>query len=306
MVTFAFVVATIAHHEKQGRGKAGEDGNKRKYNEVFHGAHYPVSSFRRPLGLRFWLIGLAAVVGMGATASLGGWQLSRADEKLALQHMLDARGQLPAIDGADLVARLSSASATKNTVAAATPFQGWVHRNVVLEGQWLPAHTVYLDNRQMQGRPGFFVMTPLQLKSGGVVLVQRGWAPRNFQDRLQLPQVQTLAGDVRVQGRLAVAPSRLYEFAGGDQALGSSRIRQNLDLAAFRTETGLALADLTVLQLGAASEGLQRDWPVIGAGVDKHYGYAFQWFGLCGLIALLYVWFQLVRRFIRPSSQPAA
>jgi len=80
-------------------------------------------------------------------------------------------------------------------------------------------------------------------------------------------------------------------------------------LAAFRTETGLALAPLTVLQtgpVGDAGDGLLRDWPVVGAGVEKHYGYAFQWFGLCGLIALLYVWFQIVRRFIRPRSQPAA
>ena len=168
---------------------------------------------------------------------------------------------------------------------------------------------MYLDNRQMHGRPGFFVVTPLQLagQSGAAVLVQRGWAPRNFQDRTQLPQVQTPQDvAVRVQGRVAPAPSRLYEFQGADSAQGSSRIRQNLDLAAFRTETGLALAHLTVLQTGEAGEGLQRDWPVVGAGVDKHYGYAFQWFGLCGLIALLYVWFQIVRRFIRPRSHPAA
>ncbi len=257
-----------------------------------------MTGFRRTLGLRFWLIALAAALAMVVTASLGRWQLSRAAEKLALQTMLDARGQMPAIDSADLVALL--AGGTANTA------QAWVHRVVVLEGRWLPEHTVYLDNRQMQGRPGFFVLTPLQLKVGGVVLVQRGWAPRNFLDRLQLPQVQTPQVDVRVEGRVALAPSRLYEFAGGDRALGSSRIRQNLDLPAFRIETGLALADLTVLQTGAASEGLQRDWPVIGAGVDKHYGYAFQWFGLCGLIALLYVWFQIVRRFIRPRSQPTA
>ena len=255
---------------------------------------------QRPVGLLFWLIALAAVVGMLVTASLGRWQLSRAAEKEALQATLDARGSLPPVDGKALVA--ASAAATSDT-------QALVHRAVVLEGQWLPAHTIYLDNRQMQGRPGFFVVMPLQLLGEeDVVLVQRGWVPRNFQDRTQLPQVQTPDGVVRVQGRVALAPSRLYEFQGGDSAQGSSRIRQNLDLAAFRTETGLALADLTVLQMGktdAMGEGLQRDWPVVGAGVDKHYGYAFQWFGLSGLIAILYVWFQIVRRFIRPRSQSA-
>ncbi len=249
------------------------------------------------MGLRFWLITAAAVAGMLVTASLGRWQLSRAAEKEALQAQLDERGRLPAIDGSTLLAPAAEA-------------QALLHRAVVLEGRWLPQHTVYLENRQMHGRPGFFVVTPLQLAGQGsaVVLVQRGWAPRNFQDRTQLPPVTTPPDAVvRVQGRVAGAPSRLYEFQGaGSASEGSSRIRQNLDLAAFRTETGLALANLTVLQMGDASEGLQRDWPVVGTGVDKHYGYAFQWFGLCGLMALLYVWFQIVRRFIRPRRQPAA
>jgi len=267
-----------------------------------------VTTIRRPLGLRFWLITLATVAGMLLTASLGRWQLSRAAQKETLQAMLDARGRMPAMDGRVLLSQPAVATTEAETL---------VHRAVVLEGRWVPEHTVYLDNRQMNGRPGFFVLTPLQLVGtpSGVVLVQRGWVPRNFQDRTQLPQVPTPQDVVvRVAGRVAAAPSRLYEFGGGESsagghgAEGSSRIRQNLDLAAFRTETGLALAPLTVVQTGeavGAGDGLQRDWPVVGAGVDKHYGYAFQWFGLSGLMALLYVWFQIVRRFIRPRSQPA-
>ena len=31
----------------------------------------------------------------------------------------------------------------------------------------------------MQGQPGFWVLTPLKLTSGGVVLVQRGWVVRD-------------------------------------------------------------------------------------------------------------------------------
>ena len=57
---------------------------------------------------------------------------------------------------------------------------------------------------------------------------------------------------------------------------------------------------LMVLQTGAPSEGLRRDWPEPTTGVDTHYGYAFQWFGLSVLVVLLYVWFQLVRRFYLP------
>ena len=75
----------------------------------------------------------------------------------------------------------------------------------------------------------------------------------------------------------------------------SGPIRQNLDLQAFQKETGLNVLEVTLLQSGAASEGLLREWPVVASGVEKHHGYAFQWFGLSGLIALLYVWFQIVQ-----------
>lgn len=248
---------------------------------------------------RFLLVTLAALAGMLVTASLGRWQLSRAGQKEALQASLEERSRMHPLTAADVLAGASGSDPAT-----------LVHRTVVLEGHWLPEYTVYLDNRQMRGRPGFYVLTPLQLAppAQGAVLVQRGWVPRNFHDRTQLPPVQTSADRVQVEGRVAAPPSRLYEFQSdaAPASKGASRIRQNLDLAAFRTESGLPLANLTVLQTGAASEGLQRDWPVVIAGVDKHYGYAFQWFGLCGLIALLYVWFQFIRRFVRPRSQPAA
>ena len=219
--------------------------------------------------------------------------MGRAAQKNQLQAALEARGQLPVLAG-DSLLHASGTAQDADTL---------LHRRVQLRGSWLPQHTVYLDNRQMRGRPGFFVVTPLALESrSGVVLVQRGWVPRDFQDRGRLPSVESPEGLVELQGRVAAAPSRLYEFQGDHAQPRASRIRQNLDLNAFRTETQLPLAALTVLQTGDPSEGLVRDWPVVNTGVDKHYGYAFQWFGLSGLIALLYVWFQFVRRDRRPSG----
>lgn len=245
---------------------------------------------------RFWVVTVVAVATTAGTAALGRWQLDRAAQKQALQAAVDERLRLPALDGRSLAGLETPASQ-----------EAVLHRTVALRGQWLAPATVYLDNRQMHGRQGFVVVTPLQLEHSPVVVaVQRGWVPRNFQDRTALPVLDTPSGTVELAGRVAPAPAKLLEFEGGDKVLGSSRIRQNLDLDAFRAETGLPLAALTVLQTDAVNDGLLREWPVFSAGVEKHHGYAFQWFGLSGLIAFLYVWFQLVRRFLRPRGQPAA
>ncbi len=234
-------------------------------------------------GLRFWIVTLAAALGFALTASMGFWQLGRAQQKLALQAAIDARQQLPALDASALDAS-----------AGAAPL---LHRSVVLRGTWLGRHTVFLDNRQMQSRVGFYVVTPLRLAgSNSVVLVQRGWAPRDFLDRERLPPVDTPAGEVMVRGRIAPPPAKLYEPAGA----GQGPIRQNLDLVAFRAETDLPLWEGSVQQLGGPSEGLLRDWPVPASGADKNYGYAAQWWAMAGVIVILYVWFQ----FIAPRRRP--
>ncbi len=232
-----------------------------------------------PAALRFWLLTLAAVLGMAATLALGFWQWGRAHQKIALEAAIEAQRALPPVDASALLE-----PARRDTL---------LHREAVLRGRWSAAHTVYLDNRQMQGRPGFYVVTPLLLSgSDAAVLVQRGWVGRDFNDRQRLAPVETPAGEVELRGRIAPPPAKLYDFDGAQ----AGAIRQNLDLARFRAETGLRLLDGSVVQTGAPSQGLLRDWPVAASSAGKNYGYAFQWWALCGLIAILYVWFQFIAK----------
>jgi surfeit locus 1 family protein len=225
---------------------------------------------------RFWFITAAAVLGIGVTLSLGAWQLSRAHQKVDLQQAIEQReAQLP-LSGLSLLVPHPEVL---------------VHRAVVVRGTWDAGHTVFLDNRQMRGVPGFYVVTPLKLEgSDKAVLVQRGWAPRNFEKREALPAIQTPPGPVELTGRIAPPPARLYEFTGAQ----AGPIRQNLDLAAFRVEIGLPLLDVSVVQTGPASEGLLREWPKAGSGSERNYGYAFQWWAMSALITVLYAWFQFI------------
>ena len=130
-------------------------------------------------------------------------------------------------------------------------------------------------------------------------MVQRGWVARNFETRATVPKVQTPSGPVSLEGQIAPLPAKLYE--PGTPRLGL--IRQNLDLAQFREQSGLALAQFTIRQTGPPSEGLRRDWPEVALGLEKHYGYAFQWFAMSALVAGLYLWFQFFRRSAAPIKE---
>jgi surfeit locus 1 family protein len=224
------------------------------------------------------VVWVAALAGMALTARLGVWQLDRAAQKQALITAIAERGALPPLPAADLAT---------TAPAAETQHQ----RRVRLQGRFVAAHTVFLDNRQMRERPGFFVLTPLALPDGTAVLVQRGWVPRDPVDPVKVSAPAPPDGDVVLDGRIAPPPSRLYEFDGAT----SGPIRQNLDLTAFARETGLALRPLSVQQLGDAGDGLLRDWPQGRLDVSKHHGYAVQWFALSLLIAGLTLWFQVIR-----------
>jgi surfeit locus 1 family protein len=231
----------------------------------------------RNQALRFWIVTAATLFALAATFALGNWQMGRARQKLDLHAAIESRRSMPPLDN--------------QALAGGAVASEWLHRTVVLRGAWSGQHTVFLDNRQMQGRPGFYVVTPLKLEGSNMaVLVERGWAPRNFVQRDKLPDIATPPGPVEVRGRMAPPPGKLYEFPGA----AAGPIRQNLDLAQFRTETGLPMLDLAVQQTGPPSDGLMRQWSQPVSGVEKHYGYAFQWWALCALIAFLYVWFQFI------------
>jgi surfeit locus 1 family protein len=226
---------------------------------------------------RFWILTTAALLVAALTFSLGQWQLRRAAQKQNLQLAIEAQSNQFILKALDL--------ADPNILKDA------VHRRATLKGVWRPDQTVFLDNRQMNGKTGLIAITPLVLDgTGQIILVQRGWVLRNFADRTRLPDIQTPSGLVTVRGRMAPPPSKLYEFKG----LDNGRIRQNIDIPAYSREIALPLLPVSMLQMGPANEGLLRDWAAPNVGIAKHHGYAFQWFGLCALVVGLYVWFQLI------------
>lgn len=231
------------------------------------------------------------------TARLGVWQLDRAEQKTRLQNALEERGRWPVLQQDGLPTTTDQA-------------QDNFHRPVRLQGRWIADATVFLENRQIKGRPGFFVLTPLLLDSASgpprAILVQRGWLPRDNNDRTRLPAVPTASELVQVSGLMAPPPARLFEF----EATSTGRIRQNLDVAAYALESGLPLLPYSVVQTRGdqtVPDGLSRDWPAPAVDVHKHHGYAFQWFSLAALLTGLYVWFQIFRpwRKRRHPHQPA-
>ena len=237
----------VAHHEEQGRTQAADDGHERQEHKVFHEVDYPRDSASAQMPLLALPRLAAARWSFAATLALGAWQLGRAAQKLALQAAMQQRRAMPPHRPAD---------APGGREAAAD----LLHRPVVLRGTWLPQHTVFLDNRQMDGKPGFYVVTPLQLEGsdGSRAGAARLGPAQLRRSATQLPPIETPAGRGRAARPHRPAARQAIRVRRQPAAAPSGKIStwpSSGPKPVWRCWT------CAVQQTGGPSEGLLREWP---------------------------------------------
>lgn len=241
------------------------------------------------------LLAVAALV----LASLGRWQLQRGDERRAIAAAIDAGRQAQPM-----------ALAPGVDPAALTPW-----RRAQATGRWLADNTVLIDNRNHEGRPGYWVVTPLLLNEAGAssanrgedkqrpmpsdapvgraVLVLRGWLPRVVGADARPAAPRPPEGEQRIEGELARRVPRLFELGGGQYSVlptvwsgtEPAPLVQNLALDDYAKATGLSLMPAVLQQLQPSDDGLVRQWPQPSTDYNQNQGYALQWFAFAAIAA---------------------
>ncbi|MEK9720850.1 MAG: SURF1 family protein [Quisquiliibacterium sp.] len=242
----------------------------------------------RPARLGRWLPSVAAFVVIGLTLSLGNWQLRRAEEKRAVQGKLDAAARQAPV---------------AITAAPVNPAQ--LHRvRATVRGQWVPKHTVFIDNRTHNAVAGFHVVTPIKIDGSSMhLLVIRGWVAQNRQERTRLPTVPIQTGTIDVAGLAISHLDKVLELKAAPAPGPGDRLWQNLDLERFVSWSGLQIQPIVLRQSVAvdATDTLVRQWPQVGKDIDKHLGYAAQWFAMALTTLVLWGYFTFIRRPKKPT-----
>jgi len=242
-----------------------------------------------------WIPFVVMLLLVALGVSLAQWQQRRGDEKIAR------------------AARLEAGNLAAPLVLTAAPLlpadaQAIEYRRVSVTGRFVPAWTVYLDNRPYKGQAGFHVLTPFQIDGSAMhVLVAQGWLPRNNVERTRIPDYATPTGTVTISGIARLNAGHVMEL-GTAPALAPHAIVQNADIGQLARASGLALqpflleqtADPASAAAPAASALPVRDWPAPDLGADKHRGYAFQWYALALMAFLFFVF----TGFRRANKQP--
>ena len=209
-------------------------------------------------------------------AALGNWQLGRAEEKRALAAQFGSGG--PAIDWRQL------------------PADAPRYTRVSLRGHYDPAHQFLLDNRSHESIPGVEVLTPFLLDDGSGVVVNRGWQPFGA-TRQDLPDVSVADDRREVVGRIDELP-RPGIWLKAPPSSGWPRLVQYPDMDELSRQLGRKLAPHQVLLDPAVPDGYVRDWRLPGTPIDRHIGYAVQWFAFASIAGA--IWF--VMSFRKPPE----
>jgi cytochrome oxidase assembly protein ShyY1 len=216
-----------------------------------------------------WYLFWSLLVTLGTC--LGLWQWERADDK---RLAMATRAEAPAFVQPTL-----------------QPAQG---SRVTLRGVYLAEHTLYLDNRIVDGRVGVAVLTPLRDTHGQLWLVQRGFLATG--PRREPPQAATPNGRVELTGEW-------QEVQVGGPLYGDNRegVRlQQLSLEPWQASLG-SFSYEGWLHANQGDGVLTPWWEANVMPPSRHIGYAFQWWGLA--LAALVVMFIGGQRLRRDATQ---
>ncbi|MCK2214151.1 SURF1 family protein [Actinomadura sp. ATCC 31491] len=246
-----------------------------------------------------WLgLTLVVLLVIPAFVLLGRWQYGRFEERSANSERVTANIEAPPVP-------LEKLAAPGGKVSEDDRF-----RRVTVAGSYDTAHALVVRRRPQEGRPGFYVLTPLVTAGGTAVLVNRGWVPAGATADTPPAVPPPPTGQVTVTGRLR--PSETEESAGLREVSGLPPGQVLLiDAGAIGRRLPYRVLDgyveLIAQQPAATPAPAPVPEPDVGAGGGLNLAYAFQWWLFIGIA--IGGWILLMRREaaeLRVKARPAA
>lgn len=218
--------------------------------------------------------------------SLGNWQLNRAQERRQIAQDIEKGRQ--------------SAPVLLSAGTDVTKLMPW--QSAQVSGNWMPQFSVLLDNRNLDGKPGYWLATPMRLSADAALLVLRGWVARPIGQFNPFPAITQSEGTVTIDGEIAMRVPQLYEISDkkalrfdnnpviarkndlSTLALDRLQQLQNVSLEPLSKATGLSFVPIVLMQTNDTDgANLVRQWPTPSVDADTNVGYAMQWFSFAAI-----------------------
>ena len=222
----------------------------------------------------FILPGILITFTFSGLVSLGFWQLDRADEKQAIVNAIVLAQSSPAKP-----LELENINSKE-------------HYKVLLNGYFDSDKQFIYDNQIVKSNAGYYVLTPFILNNNSAILVNRGFVPW-YGKRDELIDIVIDSQPRTIEVGL-IKPQKRIQLKKHDVDTSFPILIQSLDLDQFSLLSGYQFVPMLAQLDVNANNGFFRQWKPFYGSVDKHLGYALQWFLMA--LVLLIVSLRLLRK----------
>jgi surfeit locus 1 family protein len=201
--------------------------------------------------------------------TLGFWQLDRADEKRAIEKAIEI--------------------ANTGTVEIATSLEGLDEKeyyHLRLNGHYVSGKQFIYDNQIVQQTSGYYVLTPFKLENqSGAIVINRGFIPWNGdREKLADISIDKTKSEIKVQ---ISKPIKRIELKPSEISNNFPTLIQAVDLVKMSEIAGVNFSSMVGLLDASMDDGFVRKWEPYTGSIEKHIGYAVQWFLMAIVLGII-------------------
>lgn len=221
------------------------------------------------MSLRFILPSILITATFAFLVSLGFWQLERADEKRGIEASIKQ-------------ANTGSVELIKKEEG----LQSKEYYEVRLQGKYLSDKQFIYDNQIVDQVSGYYVLTPYALEGQSkAILINRGFIPWNGRrDKLADIVIGQETREIKVQ---ISKPIKRMELKPSEVGIQFPALIQSIDLQDMADRAKVDFSSVIGLLDASASNGFIRKWEPYTGSIEKHIGYAVQWFLMALVLAII-------------------
>ena len=221
------------------------------------------------MSLRFILPSILITATFAFLVSLGFWQLERADDKRSIEASIKQ-------------ANTGSVELIKKEEG----LQSKEYYEVRLQGKYLSDKQFIYDNQIVDQVSGYYVLTPYALEGQSkAILINRGFIPWNGRrDKLADIVIGQETREIKVQ---ISKPIKRMELKPSEVGIQFPVLIQSIDLQDMAYRAKVDFSSVIGLLDASASNGFIRKWEPYTGSIEKHIGYAVQWFLMALVLAII-------------------
>ena len=230
------------------------------------------------MSFRFLVPSILILATMAFLVSLGFWQLDRADQKRTIEASIQKAN-----------------TGVVELIVNQNELLNKEYYEVRLQGSYISDKQFIYDNQIVDQASGYYVLTPFVLTGqSNAIMINRGFIPWNGRrDQLDDIAVDSAFREVKIQ---VSRPIKRIELKASDISNQFPVLIQAIDFDVIEEISSTSFVDVIGLLDPSSDDGFVRKWEPYTGSIEKHIGYAIQWFLMALVLGIIGIGIGLKQR----------